>query len=199
MKVKFFYDSPHFQTWLKTEGKNRTELWVGFYKKASGKASITYPEAVDEALCFGWIDGVRKSISADAYTIRFTPRKPKSQWSAINIKRVQELAHSGRMCPAGLKAFEGAAEQPRKYSYEQRNRAQFPAQDEKRFRANHKAWEFFQSQPPWYRRTAIFWVISAKKEETRQRRLSTLIADSERCKSIKPLARPASKKPNKPR
>jgi uncharacterized protein YdeI (YjbR/CyaY-like superfamily) len=200
MKVEFFRDSPHFQAWLKIEGKNRTELWVGFYKKKSGKASITYREALDEALCFGWIDGVRKSISADAYTIRFTPRKPKSQWSAINIKRVQELAHSGRMQPAGLKAFEGATEQPRKYSYEQRNRAQFPALDEKLFRANHKAWEFFQSQPPWYRRTATFWVISAKKEETRQRRLATLIADSERSKSIDPMARrPASKKPNKPR
>jgi len=199
MKVKFFRESLNFQTWLSTEGEKHVELWVGFYKKASGKPSITYPEAVDEALCFGWIDGIRKSISADAYTIRFTPRKPKSQWSAINIKRVQALAHSGRMQPAGLKAFEGATEQTRKYSYEQRNRAQFPAQDEKRFRANRKAWEFFQSQPPWYRRTATFWVISAKKEETRQRRLATLIGDSERCKSIDPMARPASKKPNKPR
>ena len=153
---------------------------------------------MDEALCFGWIDGVRKSISADAYTIRFTPRKPKSQWSAVNIKRVQKLAHSGRVQPAGLKAFEGATRQQRKYSYEQRNRAQFPAPDEKRFRANRKAWQFFQSQPPWYRRTATFWVISAKKEETRQSRLVTLITDSARCKSINPLARPASKKPNKP-
>lgn len=199
MKAVFFPSASEFRTWLKTEGKKRTELWVGLYKKESGKASITYPEAVDEALCFGWIDGLRKSISADAYTIRFTPRKPKSQWSAVNINRVQELAHSGRMDPAGLKAFEGAAEQPRKYSYEQRNRAQFPAPDEKRFRANRKAWEFFQSQPPWYRRTATYWVISAKKEGTRQRRLAALIADCERGRPIKALARPASKKPNKPR
>jgi uncharacterized protein YdeI (YjbR/CyaY-like superfamily) len=191
MKVTFFRDSLSFQTWLKTEGQSRTELWVGFYKKDSGKASITYPEALDEALCFGWIDGVRKSISTDAYTIRFTPRKAKSQWSAVNINRVQELARGGRMQPAGLKAFEGATEQPRKYSSEQRNRAQFPTQDEKRFRANPKAWEFFQSQPPWYRRTATFWVISAKKEETRQRRLAILIGDSERSKLVTPLARPA--------
>jgi uncharacterized protein YdeI (YjbR/CyaY-like superfamily) len=198
MSVKFFRDSLNFQTWLKTEGKDRTELWVGFYKKDSGKASITYPGALDEALCVGWIDGVRKSLFADAYTIRFTPRKPKSQWSAVNINRVQELARGGRMQPAGLKAFEGATEQPRKYSYEQRNRAQFPAPDEKRFRANRKAWEFFQSQPPWYRRTATYWVISAKKEETRQRRLATLIADCERGRPIKAVARPASKKPSKP-
>ncbi len=199
MKPLFFVSASDFRTWLKIEGKNRVELWVGFYKKESGKASITYSEALDEALCFGWIDGVRKSISADAYTIRFTPRKPKSQWSTVNIKRVQELAHTGRIQPAGLKAFEGATDQPRKYSYEQRNRAQFPAQDEKRFRSNRKAWEFFQSQPPWYRRTATFWVISAKKEETRQRRLTTLIADCERSKPIKALARPVSKKPNKRR
>jgi uncharacterized protein YdeI (YjbR/CyaY-like superfamily) len=199
MKVKFFRDSLSFRIWLKTEGKNRIELWVGICKKESGKASITYPEALDEALCFGWIDGLRKSISADAYTIRFTPRKPKSQWSKVNIKRVQELAHRGQMQLAGLKAFEGATEQPRKYSYEQRNKAQFPAPDETRFRANRKAWEFFQSQPPWYRRTATYWVISAKKEETRKRRLAALIADSERCKPIKALARPASKKTTKPR
>jgi uncharacterized protein YdeI (YjbR/CyaY-like superfamily) len=165
MKVTFFRDSLGFQTWLNTEGENRTEPWVGFYKKKPGKASITYPEALDEALCFGWIDGVRKSISTDAYTIRFTPRKAKSQWSKVNIKRVQEHAHSGRMQPAGLKAFEGATAQPRKYSYEQRNRAQFPAPDEKRFRANRKAWEFFQSQPPWYRRTAT--LLGDQREEGR--------------------------------
>jgi uncharacterized protein YdeI (YjbR/CyaY-like superfamily) len=192
MKIMFFQSALDFRTWLESEGGTFRELWVGFYKKASGKPSITYPEAVDEALCCGWIDGVRKSVAADAYTVRFTPRKPKSQWSTINTKRVQELAHSGRMRPAGLKAFEGAKDQPRTYSYEQRDRACFPAPDERQFRANRKAWDFFQAQPPWYRRTATFWVVSAKKEETRQRRLAALIADSERRKPIKPLARPSS-------
>jgi len=191
MNVVFFQSAAGFRDWLEREGETRSELWVGFYKKASGKPSISYPEAVDEALCFGWIDGLRKTVTPDAYTIRFTPRKPKSQWSSINIKRVQELSRTSRMRPAGLKAFEGATSQSRKYSYEQRDRARFGAPQEKRFRASRKAWEFFQSQPPWYRRTATFWVISAKKPETRERRLAALIADSARCKPIKPLARPA--------
>jgi len=197
VKVKFFPSSTKFREWLQRHGSTTSELWVGFYQKSSGKATFTYPEAVDEALCNGWIDGVRKKVAADAYTVRFTPRRPGSQWSTVNIKRMQELATAGHVLPAGLKAFEGAKRQARKYSYEQRHSAAFDPGEEKRFRSNCKAWDFFQSQPPWYRRTATFWVISAKKEETRQRRLTTLITDSESGKSIKPLARPVPKRKQK--
>jgi len=195
MKLAFFKSAADFRAWLDPGHRGEKELWVGFYKKSSAKPSITYPEAVDEALCFGWIDGVRKSVAADAYTIRFTPRKPRSQWSTINLKRARELAAAGRMRPAGLEALAGAKGQRRKYSYEQRHHAKFPRQQERQFRANSRAWDFFQAQPPWYRRTATFWVISAKKEETREKRLATLIADCACGKPIKPLARPLPKRP----
>ena len=124
MTPLFFPTPADFRRWLKAEGHKTAELWVGYYKKSSGKPSISYPESVNEALCFGWIDGVRKSIDVEAYAIRFTPRKPKSQWSTVNIRRVQELAKSGRMRAAGQKAFAGAEEQGRKYAYEQRHQAQ---------------------------------------------------------------------------
>jgi uncharacterized protein YdeI (YjbR/CyaY-like superfamily) len=197
MKPVYFESPADFRAWLEADHQNCAELWVGFYKRSSAKPSITYPEAVDEALCFGWIDGLRRSINADAYTIRFTPRKPKSQWSAVNIKRAQQLADAGRMRPDGLKAFAGAKDQPRNYSYEQRHRARFSREQEQQFRANRKAWEFFQSQPPWYRRTATFWVISAVQEETGQKRLTTLIRDSADGRSVKPLARPSSSVPKR--
>jgi len=188
-KVRYFPTPADFRRWLEANHGGSAELWVGFYKRASGKPSITYPEAVEEALCFGWIDGVRKSITVDAYAVRFTPRKPKSQWSSVNIKRVGELSIAGRMQPAGLKAFEGATKQERKCSFEQRHESHLNAADKRRFRTNERAWDYFQAQPPWYRRTAIFWVVSAKKEETRQRRLATLIADSAANRPIKPLTR----------
>jgi len=191
MSITFFPTPADFRRWLELEGKKRSELVVGFYKKSSGKSSITYPEAVDEALCFGWIDGVRHRVDAHAYTIRFTPRKPKSQWSTVNIRHVERLTKAGRMCPEGLKAFAGATEQARKYSYEQRNAAKFPAEQQGRLRANGKAWEFFEAQAPWYRRTATFWVTSAKKEETRQRRFEILLHDCTQGRQLKPLARPS--------
>lgn len=189
--IRFFRSPDDFRQWLESSHQTLLELWVGFHKKSSGKPSITYSEAVDEALCLGWIDGVRKSITPDSYTVRFTPRKPKSQWSLVNIKRVQRLSAAGRLRPAGLKAFEGATEQERKYSFEQRHESRLSPADERRFRANRKAWNYFQAKPPWYRRTATFWVVSAKREETQERRLATLIADSAANRSVKPLARPS--------
>lgn len=189
MKVVYFRTSESFQSWLEEWHQHRKELWVGFHKKSSGKPSITYPEAVDEALCFGWIDGLRQKLNDGAYTIRFTPRKPKSQWSAVNVKKAEKLSHEGRMRPAGIRAFESSKHQPSKYSYEQRKESTLKKEDERRFRSNHKAWDFFQAQPPWHRRTATFWVVSAKQEATRQRRLATLIADSEDGQPIKPLRR----------
>ncbi len=194
MRIVFFPTPADFHRWLEANGRDQIELQVGFYKKSSGKPSITYPEAVDEALCFGWIDGVRYSIDADSYRVRFAPRKPKSQWSAVNIRHVERLTKASRMRPEGLKAFEGATEQKRKYSYEQRHHAALPTADERRFRANTKAWDFFQSRPPWYRRTATFWIVSAKKEETRQKRLAALIADCVRGELVKPLRRPEGTK-----
>jgi uncharacterized protein YdeI (YjbR/CyaY-like superfamily) len=178
MKANFFKTASDFRVWLESNHQQCAELLVGFYKKDSGRASITYPEALDLALCHGWIDGVRKSMDDYAYTVRFTPRRPNSKWSAVNIRRAQELTRLGHMQAPGLDAFAGAEKQPRSYSYEQRDAAKLDAAQEKQFRANRKAWLFFQVQPPGYRKTASWWVISAKKEETRQARLVRLIADS---------------------
>ena len=195
MNPLFFASQETFRAWLEKHHRCAQKLWVGFRKKASSKPSITWPEAVDQALCFGWIDGLRKSIDETSYAIRFTPRKPRSAWSTINIKRVRALTESGHMQPAGLKAFQHLkSEKSAIYSYEQRKSAQLEAAHEERFRGNKKAWDFFQAQAPWYRRTAAFWVIGAKKEETRARRLQKLIEDSARGRTIQPLTRPAKPK-----
>ena len=194
-KILFFPTPADFRAWLEKHHATQRELSVGFYKKDSGKPSITWPESVDAALCYGWIDGVRNSIDALRYCIRFTPRKPTSTWSAINVKRVAELTKLRLMRPAGSKAFEARkGDKTGIYAYEQRQNAKLRPVDEKKFRANKKAWQFFQSQPAWYRRTAAYRVISAKQDETRQRRLTQLIADSERGLSIKELRRTSGKK-----
>jgi len=190
-KPVFFSSPKAFRAWLQKRHAKERELWVGFQKKGSGRPSITLPEAVDAALCFGWIDGVRKSLNGHSYTIRFTPRKPSSTWSAVNIKRVAELTKLGLMQPAGLSAFEKRSDDKSViYSYEQRKTAKLSSAYEKQFRARQKAWDFFHSQPPWYRRVAAFWVISAKREETRLKRLATLIEDSEHGQRVGPLRRP---------
>jgi len=190
--VPVFFPFPEaFRAWLQKHHDKEQELWVGFHKKSSAKPSSTWPEAVDAALCFGWIDGVRKSLDDDSYTIRFTPRKSRSTWSAVNIKRATELKKLGLMQPAGLRAFEKRSDDRSAiYSYEQRKTAKLCGAYEKQFRARGKAWDFFQAQPPWYRRVASFWVTSAKKEETRLKRLATLIEDSERGQRVGPLRRP---------
>jgi uncharacterized protein YdeI (YjbR/CyaY-like superfamily) len=193
MIPRFFASPALFRDWLAEHGSDCRELWVGFYKKNSGTPSITWPEAVDVALCFGWIDGVRKSLGEASYTIRFTPRKPTSTWSAVNIRRAEELTKSGLMQSSGLRAFQQRKEEnSRKYSYEQRQTARLSPAYERRFRAHKKAWEFFQRQPPWYRRVATFWVVSAKKEETKLKRLAQLIEDSAQGRTIPPLTRSKS-------
>lgn len=190
-KPVFFASSAAFRTWLEEYHDQARELWVGFHKKSSGRPSLTWQESVDAVLCFGWIDGIRKSVNASSYTIRFTPRKPDSTWSAVNIRRVGELTKMGLMRPAGLKAFEKRQDDKSAiYSYEQRKTAKLSGVYEKQFRANKNALKFFQAQAPWYRRTASWWVISAKKEETRLKRLATLIEDSERGQRVGPLQRP---------
>jgi uncharacterized protein YdeI (YjbR/CyaY-like superfamily) len=176
--LKFFKTPADLRKWLDKNHASAPELWLAFYKKDSGRPSVTWPEAVDEALCYGWIDGVRKSLDDLSYTIRFTPRKPGSIWSRVNIRRVDELTKLKRMMPAGVAAFVIRDEaRAQKYSYENRPRA-LGDEYEKKFIKNKKAWEFFQAQPPGYRRTSSFWVTSAKQEETRLRRLEQLIAYS---------------------
>ena len=175
----FFATPADFRAWLKEHHASAAEQWVGFYKKDSGRASITWPESVDVALCVGWIDGIRKGIDEESYMIRFTPRKRTSTWSAVNIGRVAELTREGRMLPAGLEAFAQRKEAKSGiYAYEQREAAAFDESAEKTFRANEEAWKFFQAQAPWYRKTITWWVVSAKRQETREKRLATLITES---------------------
>jgi uncharacterized protein YdeI (YjbR/CyaY-like superfamily) len=189
-KPTFFATPADFRAWLEEHHGQAQELFVGYYKKGSGRPSITWPESVEQALCFGWIDGVRKSLGQESYFIRFTPRRPGSIWSAVNIQKVEELTRQGLMRPAGLEAFEARSEEKSGiYSFEQKQDPKLPPAQEQRFQADPRAWAFFQAQPPWYRRTATWWVVSAKKEETRQKRLASLIADSAAGRTIRTLTR----------
>jgi uncharacterized protein YdeI (YjbR/CyaY-like superfamily) len=178
-KPRFFPTPADFRAWLEAHHATAPELSVGFHKKGSGKPSITWPEAVDEALCCGWIDGVRNRIDDDSYRIRFTPRNSKSNWSAINVARVAELTEQGRMRAAGLRAFANrVAAKTGIYAYEQRKQAALDAAAAAQFRANLSAWKFFEAQPAGYRQRMIWWVASAKREETKKKRLATLIEAS---------------------
>jgi uncharacterized protein YdeI (YjbR/CyaY-like superfamily) len=180
----FFNHHSAFRAWLEKNHAKERELLVGYYKVASGKPSMTWSESVDQALCFGWIDGVRKSLNDEAYTIRFTPRKPTSNWSAINIRKIGELTEKGVMAPAGLAAYaKRKEEKSRIYGYENRPK-EMPEDCAKVFRKNTKAWEFFSSLAPSYQRAAAHWVVSAKKEETKLARLEKLIAASGQGKRI---------------
>ncbi|WP_454801884.1 YdeI/OmpD-associated family protein [Mucilaginibacter phyllosphaerae] len=185
MESTFFETPAQFRAWLQKHAATATELLVGFYKTGSGKPSITWPQSVDEALCYGWIDGVRRSIDADSYSIRFTPRKPTSIWSAVNIKKVAELNAQGLMQPAGLAAYAKRTEERSAiYSFEVEPRELTPGY-EKIFKANKKAWAFFQAQAPWYKRLSIHRVVSAKQEKTQLSRLNSLIAACERGEKVR--------------
>jgi uncharacterized protein YdeI (YjbR/CyaY-like superfamily) len=178
VKPAFFRTPPEFRKWLEKYHATADELWVGYYKKDSGKPSITWSESVDEALCFGWIDGVRKSIDDISYRIRFSPRKPGSIWSSVNIKRAQALIDQGLMQPAGLKAYQARKENKSGiYSYEQRS-VELEEPYNRLLKKNKTAWDFFQAQTPSYRKAVSWWIISAKKEETRLKRLEKLTAYS---------------------
>ena len=179
-KPTFFKSPAEFREWLAKNHETKAELVVGFYKRHTGKASLTWPESVDEALSVGWIDGIRRSLGADSYTIRFTPRKPGSTWSAVNITRVAALEKEGRMRPAGRAAFAHKRESRSGiYSYEQRS-PELPAKYAVEFRKHKTAWMYFQSLPPGYRKTSMWYIVSAKKEETREKRLAVLIDCSAR-------------------
>jgi uncharacterized protein YdeI (YjbR/CyaY-like superfamily) len=175
----FFAGSDELRAWFAAHHGSAAELHAGFHKKGTGVPSVTWADAVDQALCFGWIDGVRYRIDESAYRIRFTPRRARSTWSAVNIARFGELEAAGLVVPAGRRAFEARApERSGIYSYEQRDSAALSAAQEALFRSEVAAWDFFALQAPSYRKTAIWWVVSAKRPETRERRLATLIADS---------------------
>ena len=184
MKPKFFRTPADFGTWLEKNHATATELWVGFYTKDSGKPSITWPESVDQALCFGWIDGIRKRVDEISYQIRFTPRRRGSIWSATNIKRAKELARQEQMRPAGLKAFAARIENKSGiYSYEQRS-TELSQPYAKLLKKNKAASNFFEKQPPSYRKMIGWWIISAKKEETRMARLAKVISESAQGKRL---------------
>ena len=190
---RFFQTPAKFGDWLEKNHERATELWVGFYRKGSGRPSITWPESVDEALRFGWIDGVRKTVDGESYMIRFTPRRPRSIWSNVNIAKVEALIAAGRMAPAGLAAYARLTpERAGIYSFE-RETATFDADSERAFRRNKKAWRFFEAQPPYYKRVITFYVMSAKRPETRARRLAMLIEHSAKGERIDLGTTPAKK------
>lgn len=179
MEATFFATPKDLRKWLEKNHEKETELWVGLYKKGSGKQSVTWPEVVDQCLCFGWIDGIRQSIDEESYRNRITPRKARSNWSAININRIEELIGQGLVKQAGLDAYAKRDEaRSRVYAFEQGD-LQLDKKHEARFKKNKKAWKFFESMPATYKKTALWWIISAKQEATRERRLETLIKDSE--------------------
>ncbi|MBI1729985.1 YdeI/OmpD-associated family protein [Candidatus Acetothermia bacterium] len=192
-KAKFFRSQAQLHAWFVKNHTDTTEVWIGFYKKGSDKKGVSYSEAVDEALSFGWIDGIMKSIDEISYANRFTPRRARSNWSEANIKRVAELRKLGRMQPSGLKAFQMRdAKKPAQYSYEK----SFTLDSKylKEFKKNKSAWASIQAQSATYQRSASWWVMSAKREETRLRRLAILIADSENGRRIRELTRPVKPK-----
>jgi uncharacterized protein YdeI (YjbR/CyaY-like superfamily) len=184
MAATFFETQYEFRKWLEKHHQKETELIVGFYKVDSGKPSMTWSQSVDQALCFGWIDGVRKSIDKESYSIRFTPRRRNSIWSAININKVEELTKAGLMKPAGLKAFSLWTEnKSTAYSYEKGSVA-LDLKYEKQFRENKTAWDFFLKQAPSYRKAITHWIMSARQEKTRQSRLEKTIKESENQKRV---------------
>ena len=178
--IRFFSSPSAFGRWLEKNHAKKDELWLGYHRKATGRPSLTWSESVDEALCWGWIDGIRKSVDGSRFTARFTPRRPGSIWSQINIRKARALTASGRMRPAGLAAFRARrADRSGVYSFEQRKSPKLSPEYERLFRRNRPAWEFYRTRTDAYRRLTSHWVISAKKEETRLRRLDILIARSE--------------------
>ncbi|KIC01037.1 YdeI/OmpD-associated family protein [Flavobacterium sp. PL02] len=183
MNPMFFEDQSEFRKWLTQNHLFETELLVGFYKVNSNKPSMTWSQSVDEALCFGWIDGVRRSVDADSYSIRFTPRKATSIWSAINIKKVEDLTEQGLMQPAGIASFKLRKEDKSRIYTHEIEEVHFSDEFEEIFKTNEKAWNFFQALAPSYKKVSKNWVMSAKQETTRIKRLNELIADSAESKN----------------
>ncbi|RZK56808.1 MAG: bacteriocin-protection protein [Pedobacter sp.] len=179
MEPQFFENPSLFRKWLAKNHQTEKELLVGFYKVGSGKPSMSWSESVDEALCFGWIDGIRKSIDDKSYTIRFTPRKQTSIWSAVNIKKMEELTGKGLMQPAGLAAFKHRKEEKSRIYIHENEAKKLSSAFAKKFKANKKAWDFFTTQAPSYQKLIIGWIMGAKQEATQLSRLEKAIAESE--------------------
>ncbi len=180
MSTTFFPTPEDFRKWLAENHESETELWVGYYKKHTKLPSMNWSESVDQALCYGWIDGLRKSIDDKSYKIRFTPRRPTSIWSAVNVKKIEELTKAGLMMPAGIEAWNKRREHKTQiYSYEQVKASELYKAYEKKIKASPKAWEFFDALAPSYKKNTVFWVMSAKREETRLRRLQILVESAE--------------------
>jgi uncharacterized protein YdeI (YjbR/CyaY-like superfamily) len=185
---RFFASAADWRAWLEQHHDTETELLVGFVKVTTGNANMTWSESVDQALCFGWIDGVRRRIDDRSYSIRFTPRKPASIWSAVNIKKIEALRDAGHLAEAGERAFASRSERKSAiYSYE-REAGSLSEKQTAQFHATPGAWSFFNQQAAWYRRNATHWVIGAKREETRARRLQQLIADSAEGRRLRHLS-----------
>jgi uncharacterized protein YdeI (YjbR/CyaY-like superfamily) len=194
MTAVYFANAAEFRAWLGKHHANAKELVVGFHKRATAKPSMTWNESVDEALCFGWIDGVRRSVDDQRYTIRFTPRRARSTWSNKNIARMKELIAEGRVNPAGKRAFAArSGDRSGVYSFEQRKALALSTAQNKQLAANKAAAAFFAAQPPWYQRACVHWIVSAKRDATKAWRLATLIADSAAGRTVAPLTRPAKK------
>lgn len=187
MPPVFFPTPAHLRKWLEKNHKKKDELWIGMYKTHSGKKSVTWPEVVDQALCFGWIDGIRKSIDEISYMNRITPRRATSIWSTKNINRFKELQELGLITPAGQAAFDAKKDShTNRYSFEQASVTLLP-EYAKKLKANKKAWRYFQTLPPSKQRPSIWWVMSAKQKATQLRRLENLIASSAKGEKIAPL------------
>lgn len=186
-----FFESPTaWRAWLDEHHLGAAEVWVGYYKKGTGRPSLTWPESVEQALCFGWIDGIRRSLGPESYMIRFTPRRPTSIWSAVNLATYADLERRGLVTDAGRAAHERRREdRTAVYSFENSDAATFTPEQEALFRADDAAWAFFAARPASYRTAAVWWVVSAKREDTRQRRLAQLIADSAAGQTVPPLTR----------
>jgi uncharacterized protein YdeI (YjbR/CyaY-like superfamily) len=190
----FFRDGAAFRRWLARNHATEAELLVGYWKVGTGKPSLSWSESVDEAICFGWIDGVRRSLGDEAYCIRFTPRRPGSAWSKVNVAKARKAIEEGRMAPAGLAAFEARPAEGPAYAFEQ-GRVALPAEALAALRADPAAWAYWSHAAPSYRKAAAWWVVSAKRPETRQRRVAALVADSAAGRTVKPLTRPAPRRP----
>ena len=193
-KARFFETPSELRDWLDEHHETADELIVGAWKKSTGRPTLTWPEIVEEALCVGWIDSIRRSVPGDGWTIRLTPRRRGSNWSAVNIAKVAELRAAGRMRPAGEAAFAArTAARSAVYSYEQRHKATLEPDEEVRFRENEAAWTWFEGRPASYRTAATYWIVSAKRPETRAKRLATLVEDSAAGRTIRPLTRPGDR------
>ncbi len=189
---RFFTGPDELYAWLEAHHEDEPEVWVGFYKKGTGKQTMTWSQAVDQAICFGWIDGVSRRIDDERYAQRFTPRRKGSVWSKVNVAKVERLTEAGRMCPPGLAAYAARSEEKTGiYSFERDEPAELPSEYDRRFTT--AARKFFATQAPWYRRTATHWIVSAKREETRLKRLATLIDDSEHGRKVRQFDRRASR------